>query len=285
MGREGMKRYKRFKLIIFFILPLLLLPLSEVITASTLQITFLDVGEGEAILLAAPTGERVLIDTGNPMTAYRIVRFLEDRGIKTIDAIFITHPHPDHMGGIFYLLPHFHVKAVYDNGQTIPEKPDCDIYRWYKELREKEGFKTAKAGDIFSYGGIKIKVLWPQGSFSDDWNSNSLVLKVVYDKSSLLFMGDANANVERSLLEAGLDLKADILKVGHHGGDDATTLPFLRAVRPTFAVISVNRGNIRGYPSVEVIRRLNREGVDILITSSHGDIVFRLDGKGGINIK
>ncbi len=263
----------------FLLSLLLLLTPPSLYGGDLLEVTFLDVGEGEAIYIETPRGDRILIDTGNPITGFRVAEFLRKRGVAFLTALFITHPHPDHMGGVFHILPAFKVGRIYDNGQPIPERPGCDIYRWYGEaVRGREGYRVVKRGDTFLYGNVVIEVLWPEGPLSSDWNENSLVLKLTYGKVSLLFMGDANKEVERALLERDDDVRADVLKVGHHGFNDATSKEFLKSVAPDFAVISINRENVRGYPHPEVLKRLDTYRVKTLITYAKGDVTFYTDG-------
>ncbi len=265
---------------LFFIFLIIFLAPSLVRTEPLLTIVFLDVGEGESIYIDTPTNEKILVDSGNTITGSRVVDFLKSKGIKTLDAVFITHPHQDHMGGIFHILPNFYIKAIYDNGQAIPDDTDCDIYRWYEEAVRKDNYKPVKAGDVFHYGDIKIHVLWPKSPESPDWNANSLVLKALYGNKSFLFMGDGNTTVERSLLDDKADLKAQVLKVGHHGANDTTGMDFLRAVSPSFAVISINKNNVIGYPSHEVLKRLHKEGIKILTTYNDNNIKFTSNKEG-----
>jgi competence protein ComEC len=125
-------------------------------------------------------------------------------------------------------------------------------------------------------------VLWPEPPLSGGWNVNSLVLKLVYGESSFLLAGDATDVVEKALLGRGVELRAKVLKVGHHGAPDATGKDFLEAVSPAYAVISVDEGNIRGYPDKEVLKRLKKRGIEILLTKSHGDITFTVSPKGNL---
>ncbi len=277
--RSGIERYRGqtfFGILIFLLLVFPLHARGE----GYLNVTFLDVGEGEAIYLDTPTNENILIDTGSPVTGYRVVDFLKDRGVKTLNALFITHPHPDHMGGIFHILPRVYVKAVYDNGQPISEQSHCDIYRWYKDVARGKSYKVVKRGDTFSYGDVRIEVLWPPETLSSDWNENSLVLKLIYKNTAFLFMGDAGISVEEALLHEGVDLRAEVLKIGHHGAIDATSPEFLRAVSPEFVVISINKDNIRGYPHAQILKRLKTYKTKVLLTYKEGDITFVVDGEG-----
>jgi competence protein ComEC len=115
---------------------------------------------------------------------------------------------------------------------------------------------------------------------SDDWNANSLVLKLTYGEAAFLIAGDATGVVEEALVKGGVELKAKVLKVGHHGAQDATGKDFLDAVRPAYAVISVDEGNIRGYPDEKILKRLKKRGIQTLLTKSHGDITFTVSPQG-----
>lgn len=275
---------RRIIFFLFIIQSLFLLFVLQAYAVSDLTVTFLDAGEGDAIYIETSTGEKILIDTGNPRTGFNIANFLNDRGINTLDAIFITHPHPDHMGGVFHILPGLNIKTIYDNGQPIPKIPDCDIYRWYEEAARRSNYRQIAAGEVFQYGDMTLQVLWPRSPSSSDWNANSLVLKIVYGKTTFLLMGDANTFVEKALVDEGVNLKAQVLKVGHHGAQDATSMEFLEAVAPAYAVISVNDRNVRGYPAVEVLKRLKNRGIKTFLTYRSGDIVFTLDHQEELHI-
>jgi competence protein ComEC len=245
------------------------------VQAAELKVFFLDVGEGEAVYLEAPGNKRMLIDSGNLITGHTVVTFLEERGVSEIDALIITHPHPDHMGGIFHILQDIKVKRRYDNGQTL--KGSNDIYRWYKELYRRNNYKALKAGDQISEGDVLLEVLWPEALVSD-LNTNSLVIKVTYGKTSFLLMGDANIEAERGLLKKGSGLASDAIKIGHHGAGDASSREFLSAVSPKFAVISIDKDNVRGYPDHLVLDRLKDMGIKPLITYRDDNILFMSNG-------
>lgn len=267
----------RFKIFYRFLFVSLLF-VSEVSAEPSLYVTFLDVGEGDAIYIETSAQERILIDTGNPMTVFRTVDFLKKKDIRSLDALFITHPHVDHMGGLFSILPAFEVRAIYDNGQSGADGFGCDVYRCYNEIIRQGNYSPVKAGNIFRYGDVVIQVLWPRGTMSPDWNTNSLVLKMTYGDIVFLFMGDANIDVENVLLKEE-DLKAHVLKVGHHGAADATGNDFISAVSPDYAVISVNAENFRGYPAPAVLKKLRSNNRRVMLTYSCGNITLITDGK------
>ena len=246
--------------------------------AGTLKVFFLDAGEGDAVYIETPGGRRVLVDSGNLVTGRRIAEFLRSRGAGALDAVIITHPHADHMGGVFHILPQVRVDRLYDNGQSIMDS-DGDVCRWYGEFFRKENYRALRRGDTLRFGSVSIRVLSP-AKLSDNWNNNSLVLRVDFGKTSFLLMADAGIEVERMLVEqseTGLR-GVNVLKVGHHGAADASSAEFLEAVSPVYAVVSVDRDNFRGYPSSVVLKRLETKGVRVFVTWRDGDVVFESDG-------
>jgi competence protein ComEC len=242
-----------------------------------LKIHFIDVGEGDSVLIEAPDGEAALVDAGNLISGYRVLEYLKKRNIQILDYLIFTHPHPDHIGGAFFVLQMIDVESIYDNGQDLTDiAKSIDMYRWYEELvRSSSNYKVLKAEDNLLLGDITLSVLWPpQPPIFSDFNANSLVMVLKYGKFRCLLTGDLTSVSERKLLEQGIDLKADVLKVGHHGAKDASCQEFLRSVSPRMAIISVNAANIRGYPSGEVVDRLNKGGIELYRTDRDGDVTL-----------
>ncbi len=258
---------------------LLLLSLICFLYSYELKVYFIDVGEGESIFVRTPSDEKILIDTGNLITGYRVYKFLKDMGINSIDLLIVTHPHPDHMGGVFLLLQMLDVKRWCDNGQPIGGYIREDIYRWYVDLFRKGNYCVLKRGDKLKLGDVKIFVLNPE-NYKGNWNENSMVLKLVYKEVSFLLMGDATKITEKKLLASyGDALRSDVLKVGHHGAEDTTLREFLETVSPEYAVISINKNNIRGYPSERVLKMIRDMGIELLTTYEKGTIEIETDGK------
>jgi competence protein ComEC len=223
-------------------------------SAASARIHFLDVGEGAATWIEVGDG----------------------RHIQRLEAIIITHPHPDHMGGIFHLLPAMETAQVLDNGQPIGALPSCDIYRWYVEaVRSLANYGILKKGDRLQWGPVQIEVLWPPSPTSTNWNSNALVLRVRINGRCVLLMSDVGHGVEARLLTEKIDLNAEGMQVGHHGAPDASSERFLMAVAPKWAVISVNSKNVRGYPSEDVLRKLRAVGAKVFLTSDNGTCTWR----------
>lgn len=240
------------------------------------RIHFFDVGEGSATLIESSELGPILIDTGNPGS--QIVSKVKSLGIDSIDILILTHPHPDHIGGAYGGIEFLRPKKIYDNGEILNLDKSED--RWYIDsIRKSKNYQTLKAGDLFEGKFTKLEILSPT-SLGPDWNTNSLVIKFTAHNKTVLLMADGNFATEQVLLEANLDLKADILQVGHHGAKDASSYKFLKAVAPRFAVVSVNSDNINGYPSNNVIQIIKKTGAKTLLTSKNGTISFDLSTDG-----
>jgi len=250
---------------------------------------FLDVGEGDATLLQSPTGRVGVIDTGNFISGVRVANELETLGVKSLDFIILTHPHLDHIGGVFYVLQLFPAQAVYDNGETRPKKGELsDTLRWYEMLaRQRPSYRALKKGDLFGFDEAEIEILWPPAPLpGPDWNANSIVALFKYGKFHALFMGDAAKSSEEQLVAAyGDKLSTIFLKAGHHAASDSGSLSFISAASPKAVVVSVDRDNIRGYPALKTINRYRSVGAVVYRTDLMGDIVVRAFKDGGFAVQ
>ena len=257
------------------------------VEASDFKIHFIDVGKGDSILIQTPNDKSVLVDAGNFITGFKVVEYLKKYDIHNLDYLIFTHPDLDHIGGAFFVLQMMDVERIYDNGEDLTQVMQrSDIYRWYEELvRENNNYHIMTLGDDFVLDGVAFKVLWPhKPSIFSNFNANSLVIMIEYKKNKCLLTGDLTIPAEKELLNEARNLKADILKVGHHGNYDANCEKFLEAVSPSISVISVNKNNIRGYPSKAVLERLETLNMKIYRTDLHGDIVIDIKDNGEIKI-
>ncbi len=258
--------------------------LSQSIGKDRLTVDVFDIGQGDAILITTPTQERVLLDGGPDASV--VAKLSRRLGFfnRTIDLVIATHPQADHITGLLSVLDRFTVKRVMLT--TIAnETPE------YRALREKiveKQISLIDAADtpaitIGDVSPVTIDVLWPKRSYSgrlvDDPNIVSTVFRLTYGATRFLFTGDAGHEIEEQLLAREVDLRADVLKVGHHGSDTSTTHAFLDAVAPSVAAISVGRNNHFGHPSRRVLRRLERAGVTAYRTDRNGDIRITSEGK------
>ena len=240
----------------------------EPLSASPLQFHFINVGQGDSALIQTPGGKVVLIDGGDPNSG--VVSYLQSLGVKRIDLMIATHPNADHIGGLVDVLKAMPVSKVITNGQ--PE--NTSVYENFLDGIVASGaeYGEVKRGSHISLDGIDFLVLGPASLTSSDLNENSIVLQFSYDQTTFLLMGDAGADTEASLLSAGVPLKADILKVGHHGSASASTMAFLQAVQPKVAIYSARINNEYGLPAPQTIADLKAVGATIYGTDQNGTI-------------
>ena len=285
-GRARKKNQHRIEVRIFFIifaLCILCLPFHRPV-----EVTFLDVGQGDAVFLRTEAGTTCLIDGGSTTVSdvgtYRLLPFLKSRGVSSLDYLFLSHMDADHINGAEELLK--------DQFRGIPIRHLCLSALPGDETRErleKEArlFGTElcyiSRGTVFREKGAEIRCLSPvKDQKKGDENENSEVLMVEISGLRILFTGDLGEEGEQELLEAGTDLRAAVLKVGHHGSRFSTGEDFLEAVSPGFAVISCAEDNRYGHPAPETVERLERAGCRIFYTMKSGAVtLYPANGKKG----
>lgn len=235
-----------------------------------LHVHVIDVGKADAILLESPDAN-VLVDCGTAEAAEDVLRYLAARGIDRLDAVWISHPDDDHCGGLPAVL------------QTVPadavvESPVGESISGMTALPQAVPLRRAAVGERYAYGAMTFEVLGPLQDYAES-NNDSTVFRLQYDGFSMLFCGDMEARAERDLLEDGAALRADVLKVAHHGSDTSTSAALLEAVQPRYAVIS--SGEDRSMlPRNAVLQRLHTAGAEIFRTDTDGAVVFSAaDGK------
>ncbi|OAT73768.1 ComEC/Rec2 family competence protein [Parageobacillus thermoglucosidasius] len=240
-----------------------------------IYVHFINVGQGDSIYIKAPNGEDILIDGGNK-DGSDVVAYLKKQKVKDIEFMIATHPDADHIGGLDEVLKAFPVKNVYAPKVSHTSQAYKDFLTAVKN--KKLTIKTAKADVTLSIKGVTAKFVGPVKAYStSDTNDWSAVLKITYGKNSFLFTGDAETKAETDMIKAKKDLRADVLKVGHHGAKTSTSTAFLNAVKPKYAVISVGK-NSYGHPTKEVLNRLKAAKVTVYRTDQKGTIVFTSNG-------
>ena len=243
--------------------------------AGTLTVTWLDVGQGDAAVIQCG-GQSMLIDGGKPEKSSYIYAWLQQHGISYLDVIVATHVDADHIGGLSGALNYASVGTAYCP-ETTGTTETFQSFVKYLAQRGKQ-ITVPTAGETFALGGAQIQILGPLHR-AEDSNDNSIVLKVSFGATSFLFTGDAERAEEQDLLNSGVNLQSTVLKVGHHGSDTSTSYPFLRAVAPQYAVISVGAGNSYGHPTEAVLSRLRDAGVTTFRTDMQGEITAVSDGQ------
>ncbi len=250
-----------------------------------LHVSFLDVGQGDAILIQTPSHQNILIDGGpDPQRINLELSKKLPFWDRTIDIIISTQPQADHITGLVEILQRYKVKQVLEPGVSY----NSSIYQeWLQLVKEKQiKHNTARAGQVIDLGeGIKIEVLNPpaklfQGT-SHDVDNNGIVIKLSWGEVSFLFTADIREEAEFELIGQRADLRGTVLKVAHHGSKTSTSPQFLAVVDPQIAVISVGADNPFGHPSPEVVERLGaRLGEEkVYRTDTNGTIEFITDGE------
>lgn len=243
--------------------------------AGTLTVTWLDVGQGDAAVIQCG-GQSMLIDGGKPEKSSYIYAWLQQHGLSYLDVIVATHVDADHIGGLSGALNYASVGTAYCPVTTGTTETFQSFVKYLAQRGKQITVPTA--GEAFALGGAQVQILGPLHS-AEDSNDNSIVLKVSFGATSFLFTGDAERAEEQDLLNAGVNLQSTVLKVGHHGSDTSTSYPFLRAVAPQYAVISVGAGNSYGHPTEAVLSRLRDAGVTTFRTDMQGEITAVSDGQ------
>jgi len=251
---------------------------TTVLAGHKLKVSYIDVGQADSILIQTPGGKNVLIDAGNNGDATTIATYLKSQNISRLDYVIGTHSHEDHIGSMDAVINTFDIGQVVmpketSNTQTFRDVMTAIANKGLKPIEAKPGVKLDLGSEIYA------ELLAPNSSGYEDINDYSAVLRLVYGKNSFLFTGDAEAKSESEMLHLGSQLKADVLKVGHHGSRTSSTLAFLKLVAPKYAVISVGKGNSYGHPTAEALDRLSSVGATIYRTDESGTIVCESDGE------
>ncbi len=255
-----------------------------------LSVHFIDVGQGDAILVLLPNGQNMLIDAGDNGLGPRVVAYLKEQGVTRVDYLVATHPHADHIGGMPEVIEAFEIGKVYmpRTGHTTR------IYERLLLAIKEKGLTVIEARTgvvLFDEPELKVRLVGPVPGTYTSLNDYSAVVHLRYRYTAFLFTGDAEAASEGRMIAAGgfwphkpaepagVVLDADVLKVGQHGSRSSTTAAFLEAVSPTIAVISVGADNRYGHPHADTLARLQAAGVTVYRTDLHGTVVITSDGE------
>ena len=235
---------------------------------------YIDVGQGDSALVVCD-GKTMLIDGGEASASRLIYAFLESHGVTYLDYIVATHAHSDHVGGL--------AGALNDATAGIALSPvteyDSRPFNSFVKYLDEQGVPVTvpDPGDTYTLGSAEVVIVGPINP-STNPNNTSIVIKITYGETSFLFTGDAERSEEQDILEAGYDISATVLKVGHHGSDTSTTYPFLREIMPGFAVISCGENNSYGHPDENTLSRLRDADVAVYRTDMQGTIICTSDG-------
>ncbi|WP_164670021.1 ComEC/Rec2 family competence protein [Virgibacillus doumboii] len=244
-----------------------------------MDVHFIDVGQGDSILIETPSDKTILIDGGPPKAGKKVVAFLKEQEVKKIDLLIATHPDIDHIGGLTEVLKVFEVDRLIDSGKLHSTKTYA---RYISEiLRRRIPIEIAQNNDLIKIDPhLKIRILNTH-SGSKDSNASSIALKISYKKIDFLLMADIEKEQEKKLIKK-YDLQSEILKVAHHGSHTSTFTDFLKEVSPEVAILTYSKKNNFGHPVDRVIENLNNVGAAIYSTEVFGDTTITTNGKNYI---
>ena len=246
-----------------------------------LKVIFFNVGQGDAIFIVSPQKHQILIDGGpNSIILEKLAKEMPfwDR---SIDLIILTHPDHDHIAGLLEVLKRYKVENILWTGVI---RDTAEHKEWLRLIKqENSDIRIAKAEQKIKAREVHFDILNPfedlSGRKIKNVNNTSVIAKLVFDKKSFLFSGDAYKSVERKLVDRGLALDSDVLKVGHHGSKTSSAEEFIEKVLPEIAVISAGKNNRHGHPHQQTLDTLEKYGVEVLRTDINGDIKIISDGK------
>ncbi len=249
--------------------------------ADGLRVHFIDVGQGDSILIQSGE-DAMLVDGGTNESGGIVVNYLKSQGIKRLNYLVGTHPHEDHIGGLDDVIRSFEIGTVImpDTAHTTRTYEDV-----LDALLEKELSVTLPVpGESFGLGDASFTILAPderimaEADRTDDLNNMSVGLRLVYGSTAFVMCGDAETLSEEAMVESGIPLQADVLKLGHHGSSTSSSEAFLEAVSPSSAIISCGRDNSYGHPHQETLEKLDRLGIRTYRTDEQGTLVAESDG-------
>lgn len=245
--------------------------------ADKMIVHYIDVGQGDSILIQV-NNKNLLIDAGPKSDNKKFLNYLSDLNLEKLDYIIATHPHEDHIGNMSdviddYKVLNFYAPKVQTTTKTFEKMVESLKSKNLKINVLKKGIDSINLGE-----NTKITVFSPTKDLYEDLNNYSPVIKIEYGKTSFLFTGDAEKDVEKEILASNGDISADVLKVGHHGSSTSTTQDFLNKVHPIIGVISVGQDNSYNHPNDDTLKRLTENKITIYRTDKDGTVVLSSDG-------
>lgn len=241
---------------------------------SEMKVHFIDVGQGDATLIQSGDAA-MLIDAGDDTKGTLLQNYLQKQGVTKLDYLILTHPDADHIGGAPVIITKFEVDRVF---MSNFEKDNKTYRKLIQALDDKRlSFETPAAGSRYRLGDAEVTILAPVKEYEDP-NNASIALIVYNGENSFLFTGDAGEEAENDLLTQNTSVRADVYQAGHHGSRTSSSIAFMQAVNPAYAVISCKEGNSYGHPHAQTMNRFRERGMKVFRTDEQGSIIAVSDG-------
>ncbi|MGE8036100.1 MBL fold metallo-hydrolase [Lysinibacillus sp. NPDC093692] len=239
-----------------------------------MRVHFIDVGQGDSIFIESPNGKTMLVDGGVKGAGQKVVSYLKELGVNKLDIVVATHPDADHIGGLIPVLNSIDIGQFYDSGKVHTSQTFEEMLTLIDT--KNIPYNVPKTGDRITFDDdINVKVLNANENATDN-NDASIVLKLAYGNVSFLLTADAGVALEKEMMQD--DVKATILKAGHHGSNTSSSAEFIQKVHPEVAILSYGEGNKYGHPHAEVVERLQAIGSEIYATAEAGTVIVSTDG-------
>ena len=244
-------------------------------TTSEMEIHFIDVEQGDATLIKVD-GHYMLIDAGDNSMGTKVQLYLSKQGVEKLDYLILTHTDADHIGGADVVVTKFDIDTIFMGDYKKDNKTYEELINAMKS--RSMTYAIPEVGAQYQLGDATFTILAPKEIY-DDPNNTSIALKLTHGENTFLFSGDAEAEAEADILATGLDLDVDVYKVGHHGSSSSSTVEFLDAMTPEYAVISCKEGNSYGHPHAETLINFRAKGIQVFRTDEQGSVVAFSDGQ------
>ncbi|NLO09149.1 MAG: MBL fold metallo-hydrolase [Clostridiales bacterium] len=242
---------------------------------SSLKVHFIDVGQGDAILIQSDDSH-ILIDAGERHASDTLIGYLKDNGVTKLDYVIGTHPHSDHIGGLANVINNFQIGKIIMSNAVSTSKT-------FEELLDTiadNNLKITKPiiGTEYTIGNASFIIIAPNESDYKNLNDYSVGIKLVHKENTFVFTGDAETNSENEMLQNGIDLKADVFKLAHHGSSTSNSDDFLNALDPHICIISAKKDNSYGHPHVEIMKAMKDRDIHLYRTDEQSTIILESDG-------
>lgn len=249
---------------------------SDIIQDGEIEVHFIDVGQGDSVLIKQGN-QSMLIDAGDNKYGKTVVNYLKNEKIETLDYVIGTHPHADHIGGLDDVILAFDVKTIIMPNKIHTTKTFEDVLKAIASKGLK--IKGPIVGDVYQLGQAKFTILSPNKKEYDNLNNYSISIKLEYGEKSFIFSGDNEMTGEQEIVNNGLNIKADVLKAGHHGSNTSNTDAFVDKINPDYVVIQVGEGNKYGHPNADIVDKFKSKGIEVYRNDIHGTVIVKSDGQ------